>query len=53
MKDMTKAIIGGLSLVGLAIAGYRTYELKKLRKELNEENTIDIEPEKVEKTNKN
>lgn len=47
MKDMTKAIIGGLSLVGLAIAGYRTYEITKLRKELREE-VIEIEPEKVE-----
>ena len=49
MKDLKRLIIGGLSLVGLAIAGYRTYELKKLHKELNKENTIDIEPKKNKK----
>lgn len=43
MKDVTKAIIGGLSLVGLAVAGYRAYELKKLRKEIQEEQIIEIE----------
>lgn len=48
MKDMTRAIIGGLTLVGVVVAGYRTYELRKLRKEIQEENVIDIEPEKVE-----
>lgn len=48
MKDMTRAIIGGLTLVGVVVAGYRTYELRKLRKEIQEENIIDIEPEKVE-----
>lgn len=34
MKDMTRAIIGGLTLVGVVVAGYRTYELRKLRKEI-------------------
>lgn len=48
MKDFTKAIIGGLSLVGLAVAGYRAYELKKIRKELLQEEIIDVKPEKVE-----
>lgn len=52
MKDMTKAIIGGLSLVGLAIAGYRTYELTKLRKEIKEEEIIEIEPEKAEEVSR-
>lgn len=47
MKDLTKAIIGGLSLVGLAVTGYRVYELKKLRKEIQEEQIIEIEAEKV------
>lgn len=53
MKDFTKAIIGGLSLVGLAVAGYRAYELKKIRKELlQEEQVIDIEPEVIKNTQK-
>lgn len=44
MKDVTKAIIGGLSLIGLAVTGYRTYELKKARKEIQEELIIEIDP---------
>lgn len=50
MKDLAKAVIGGLSLVGLAVAGYRTYELKKIRKAIQEEQIIDIEPEQVEES---
>lgn len=52
MKNLAKTVIGGLSLVGLAVAGYRTYELKKIRKAIQEEQVIDIEPEKVEETRK-
>lgn len=52
MKDMTRAIIGGLTLVGIAVAGYRAYELKKIRKTLEEEQIIEIEPEKVEEVQK-
>ena len=48
MKGMTKAVIGGLSLVGLAVVGYRTYELRKIQTETEAENIIDIEPQKVE-----
>lgn len=48
MKNLTKSVIGGLSIVGLAIAGYRTYELRKIRKAVREEQIIDIEPEKVD-----
>ena len=46
--NIRKAIVGGLTLIGVAVAGYRTYELRKLRKEVQEEDIIDIEPEKVE-----
>lgn len=46
--NIRKAIVGGLALIGVAVAGYRTYELRKLRKEIQEEDIIDIEPEKVE-----
>lgn len=52
MKDMRKAIIGGLALVGLAVTSYRAYELKKLRKEIQEEQIIEIEPEKVEEVDR-
>lgn len=48
MKDMTRFIVGGLTLVGLAVAGYRTYELKKIRKAIQEEEIIEIEPQSVE-----
>lgn len=46
--NIRKAIVGGLTLIGVAVVGYRTYELRKLRKEIQEEGIIDIEPEKVE-----
>lgn len=49
VKDLTKAIVGGLTLVGLATLGYKTYAIKKLQKEIEaEQEIIDIEPEKVE-----
>lgn len=49
MKEMARSIvIGGLTVAGLAVAGYRAYELKKLRKAIKEEQIIEIEPEKVE-----
>lgn len=44
--NIRKAIVGGLTLVGVAVASYRAYELRKLQKELKE--VIEIEPEKVE-----
>lgn len=46
--NIRKAIVRGITLIGVAVAGYRTYELRKLRKEIQEEDIIDIEPEKVE-----
>lgn len=46
--NIRKVIVGGITLIGVAVAGYRTYELRKLRKEIQEEDIIDIEPEKVE-----
>lgn len=52
MKNVAKAIIGGLSIVGLAVAGYRTYELKKIRKETEQEQIIEIEAEKIEDAQK-
>lgn len=48
MKDVKKFIIGGLALMGLAATGYRAYELRKLKKEIEEEQIIEIEAEKVE-----
>lgn len=40
--------IGSLTLIGvIGMAAYRTYELRKLKKAM-EEQVIDIEPEKVE-----
>lgn len=48
MKDFTKAIVGGLSLVGLAVAGYRAYEIKKIRKAIEEEQIIDVTADKIE-----
>lgn len=47
MKNVKKLVVGGLAAAGLIVAGYRTYELRKLRKAVEEE-VIDIEPEKVE-----
>lgn len=41
-------VLGGLALAGLAVVGYRTYEVVKLRKAIQEEQIIEIEPEKVE-----
>lgn len=52
MKDISRLIVGGLTLVGIAVAGYRTYEIKKIRKSIQEEQIIEIEPEKVEEVKK-
>lgn len=47
--SIKKMIFGGLTLVGVtAMAAYRTYELKKLRKAIEEEQIIEIQAEKVE-----
>ena len=49
MKDFKRfVVLGGLTMIGLAMTGYRAYELKKLRKAIQEEQIIEIEPEKVE-----
>lgn len=52
MKNIAGAVIGGLTLVGIAVAGYRTYELRKLRKEIQEEEIIEIEAEPVNEQRK-
>lgn len=51
-KEMKRSIVlGGLVVAGVVAAGYRAYELKKLRKEIEaEENVIDIKPEAIEDT---
>lgn len=41
-------VLGGLTLLGVAVAGYRTYEIMKLRKAIQEEQVIDVTPDKVE-----
>lgn len=47
--NIKKMIFGGLTLVGVtAMAAYRTYELKKLRKAIEEEQIIEIQAENVE-----
>lgn len=52
MKSLKRSIIlGGITLAGLAIAGYRVYELRKLRS-VQEEVVIEIEPEVVKDTQK-
>lgn len=47
MIGVRKLVIGGLVTIGAIIAGYRTYELRKIKKAVREEQIIDIEPEKV------
>lgn len=45
MKDLKRSIIvGGLVLASMAVAGYRTYQLNKLRSDAKEGIIIDIEP---------
>ena len=39
--------LGSLTMIGLALTGYRVYELKKLKKTM-EEQAIEVTPEKVE-----
>ena len=49
MRDLKRSIVlGGLTLAGIVVAGYRTYEIIKLRKAIQEEQIIEIEPDKVE-----
>lgn len=48
MNNVRKLIIGSLAILGLTAAGYRTYEIRKLRKELKQDEVIDIEPEVIE-----
>ena len=44
-----KMIVGGLTLIGVVgMTAYRTYELRKLKKAIEEEQIIEIEAEKVE-----
>ena len=52
MNNVRKLIIGSLSILGLTAVGYRTYELRKLRKEIKEEEVIDIQPEVIEESRK-
>lgn len=52
MKDLKAIILGGLTIVGVALAGYRAYELKKLRDSMQNETIIEIEPDKVEVSRK-
>lgn len=53
IKNVKRSIVlGGLAVAGLVTAGYRAYELKKLRKMIQEEQVIDIEPEVIEDTQK-
>ena len=53
MKNIARIVVGGLTVVGLAVASYRTYEMKKLRKAIElEENVIDVEPQAVEDVTK-
>lgn len=48
MKNLKSTIVGGLALVGLAVAGYRAYEIKKIRKAIEEEQIIDVTADKIE-----
>jgi hypothetical protein len=49
IKTMKRSLVlSGLVLASAVVAGYRTYELRKIKKALQEEQIIDIEPEKVE-----
>lgn len=48
MIDAKKVVIGGLTAMGVIIAGYRAYEFRKLRKAMKEEQIIEIEAEHVE-----
>lgn len=53
MKDLKRFImLGGLTMIGLAMTGYRAYEIRKIRKEIQEEQIIEIEPEVVEESRK-
>lgn len=53
MRDLKRFIVlGGLTMVGLALTGYRVHEIRKLRKEIQEEQIIEIEPEVVEEARK-
>ena len=42
-----KLIAGGLAILGIVATGYRAYELRKLKKSM-EEQIIEVTPEKVE-----
>lgn len=37
MNNAKKMILGGLTLLGIVVTGYRTYELRKLKKSIEEE----------------
>ena len=39
--------LGSLTMIGLALTGYRVYEIKKLKKAM-EEQVIEVTPEKIE-----
>lgn len=53
MSDLKRfVVLGGLTMIGLAMTGYRVYEIKKIRKAIQDEQIIEIEPEVVEDTRK-
>lgn len=53
MEKFAKLIvIGGLTAVGVAVAGYRAYKLKKRQEEIQQE-VIDITVESIDSSNKN
>lgn len=52
MKSLTQFVVGGLAVIGIGIAGYRAYKIKKMNDALKEENVIEIEVESKEDSRK-
>lgn len=52
VKDLKAIVLGGFIIVGVTLASYRAYELKKLRDSMQNETIIEIEPDKVEVSRK-
>lgn len=46
--NLMKVIVGGFVLAGVAATGYRAYELRKLKKAVENEQIIEIEVENAE-----
>ena len=43
-RNLASLVVGGLALIGLGTAGYRAYQLRRIAKEQEGRDVIEVEP---------